>query len=37
MGHVSIVLRYADLFDDELGDIATVLESLDHRFHEGRS
>ena len=28
---------YADLFDDELDDIATALDSLDDSFHVGSS
>jgi integrase len=39
MGHASITVTahtYADLFDDELDDIATTLDSLDD-FHEGGS
>jgi integrase len=37
MGHASITVTahtYADLFDDELDDIATALDSLDD-FHKG--
>ena len=36
MGHASITVTahtYADLFDDELDDIATALDSLDDSFH----
>lgn len=37
MGHASITVTartYADLFDDELDEIATALDSLDD-FHDG--
>ena len=40
MGHASITVTahtYADLFDDELDDIATALDSLDDSFHDGGS
>jgi TrwC relaxase len=40
MGHASIIVTahtYADLFDDELDDIATALDSLDDGFREGGS
>ena len=40
MGHASITVTahtYADLFDDELDDIATALDSLDVSFHAGGS
>jgi integrase len=40
MGHASITVTahtYADLFDDELDDIATALDSLDDSFRTGRS
>ena len=40
MGHASITVTahtYADLFDDELDDIATALDSLDDTFRAGRS
>lgn len=40
MGHASITVTahtYADLFDDELDDIATALDSLNDDFHEGGS
>jgi integrase len=38
MGHASITVTahtYADLFDDELDDIATALDSLDDSFRDG--
>ncbi|MGB7142439.1 tyrosine-type recombinase/integrase [Mycobacterium sp.] len=40
MGHASITVTahtYADLFDDELDDIATAFDSLDDSFHNGGS
>jgi integrase len=40
MGHASITVTahtYADLFDDELDDIATALDSLDDSLHAGGS
>jgi integrase len=39
MGHASITVTahtYADLFDDELDDIAAALDSLDETNHGGK-